>query len=77
MKDFLEEHFNALLITGLILVFVSLTLHIIHDTKDVGALQWVENLTGQFVSALLTLLVAKRITNGQDKPPTPPEAPKG
>jgi hypothetical protein len=77
MKAFIDEHFNTLLITGLILVFVGVTMHIIHDKGDGSNIQWIENLDGQFVSALLTLLVAKKVigSNGGPNPPSPPSAP--
>ena len=62
--DFGNEHFNVILVTLVLTILLALTLHIIHDAKDSGAIQWIENLTGQFASALLTLLVANKVMGG-------------
>jgi hypothetical protein len=75
--DFFNEHFNVILITLVLVITLSLTLHVIHHGGDASAVQWFENLTGQFASALLTLLVANKVMGGNNgpKPPEPPEPP--
>lgn len=62
--DFVNEHFNVILVFLVLIISLSLTLHVIHDGGDSSAIQWFENLTGQFASALLTLLVANKVMGG-------------
>jgi hypothetical protein len=61
--DYINEHFNVLLVTLVMVILLALTLHVIHDGRDTTSIQWFENLTGQFASALLTLLVANRMAH--------------
>lgn len=64
LLDFLNEHFNVLLVFLVLVLSLSITLHVIHHGADATAVQWFENLTGQFASALLTLLVANKVMGG-------------
>jgi putative effector of murein hydrolase LrgA (UPF0299 family) len=75
MKEFIDDHFNVLLVSSLLLLFMWFTLHILHH-GDAPAVQWIENLTGQFASTLFTLLVVKKVVDGKNgKPPTEPPKP--
>jgi hypothetical protein len=62
--DFGNEHFNVILVALVLTFLLAITLHVIHDGRDATAVQWIENLTGQFASALLTLLVANKVMGG-------------
>jgi fumarate reductase subunit D len=83
MLDFLKMHFDKLLLLALFCLCMGYTLHGMHRGFDDAFVNWAQNITGQVLAALLTLMVGTRLTarNGDHTypptPPTPPALPNG
>lgn len=68
----LWDHFDKLLVTFLIVIVGGMGIWLILHKADDAALQWIEELSGQLVSALLALLGAGKIAQAV-KPSLQPE----
>ena len=84
MRQFVDEHFNVLVLVTLFLCAGGVLLHVVHHTQDQATLNWLEHVSDQILAALLGMMTGYRLaqaangkppTNGT--PPTPPEAPNG
>ena len=64
MSDFLAEHFDKLLLTGLFLVLVGIVVHMTHDGRDVAALNWAREQASLIIGALLGLITGAVLRNG-------------
>ena len=80
MNEHFWQNFDKLLVTLLVLIFAGVGVWLILHKADDAALQWIENLSGQLVSALLALLGANKLAavikkpdppNGNGTPPVP------
>ena len=63
LKEFIDEHFNVLVLVGLFLSFAGIFLHVIHHSGDSTALNWTEHVADQILAALLGMMVG-RVTSG-------------
>lgn len=55
------DNFDKLLVTLLLLIIVGMAMWLVLRDASDSALQWIEGLAGQLVSALLALLGANKI----------------
>lgn len=83
MKEFIDEHFNVLILVGLLLTSGGVFLHVIHHSQDSTTLNWIEHVSDQILAALLGMMVGRATVNGNgttkpSQPVVPPasEAPK-
>lgn len=70
------QNFDKLLVTFLVLIFGAIGVWLILHRADDAALQWIENLSGQLVSALLALLGAGKLAAAITKKPDDAPEPK-
>ena len=76
MKEFIDTHFNVLVLVGLLLCGGMAFLHIIHHSTDTTALNWIEHVSDQILAALLGMMVGRAtITNGNGTSGTSPALP--
>ncbi len=80
--DFVKAQFDKLLLACLFVTCLLLTLHGFHHESDSGFVSWLENIDGQVLAALLTLMVGSRMTQrsndvskNNQNPPTAPSGP--
>lgn len=77
--DFLKQQFDKLLMSALFLIALLVGLHMIHHGTDGASVTWIENIVGQILASLLTLMVAHRIASPSAQngaaPPAPPSEP--
>ena len=71
MSDFLAEHFDKLLLTGLFLVLVGIVVHMTHDGRDVAALNWAREQASIIIGSLLGLITEAVLRNGTKGPNDP------
>lgn len=71
MKEFIDTHFNVLILVGLFIAGGGVFLHVIHHSADTTALNWIEHVSDQILAALLGMMVGKAVTNGNGAPPPP------
>jgi membrane protein implicated in regulation of membrane protease activity len=62
LREFMNSHFEKLLLSGLFLIAFGMTVHAMHYSIDASARAWLEQTTGQIIAALLTLMVGSRMT---------------
>lgn len=77
--DFLKSEFDKIMLCVLFFLTMGFLLHAIHHTTDGATITWLEDIVGQILAALLTLLVGARMqnrktdgSNGTTAPPAPP-----
>lgn len=75
IKDFIDTHFNVLVLVTLFLIFAGVFLHVIHHSTDTTALNWTEHVADQILAALLGMMVGRVMNNGNGAPPAPPPNP--
>ena len=54
--DFICDHFDKLLLTGIFLILVMLVVHMSHDQADAGAVNWAREAAGTVLGGLLGLI---------------------
>lgn len=59
-RDFVEKHFDKLFLGSLLGLLLRLLWHVYHHAAD--HTQFVENMSGQVLAALLTLITGARLT---------------
>lgn len=68
MREFIDEHFNVIILVGLLLAGGGVFLHVIHHSQDTAALNWIEHVSDQILAALLGMMVGRAATtNGTVK----------
>ena len=72
MMEHFWQNFDKLLVTFLLIVAGAIAVHLIHIQADDAAMQWIRELSGQLVSALLALLGANKLAAAlkKDEPVT-------
>jgi succinate dehydrogenase hydrophobic anchor subunit len=80
-RQFIDEHFTAIVLVLLFLTVLAVFFHAMHDPKDASALNWLEHMDDQILAALLGFLtgykvgVAAGTSKQAELPPAPPAAP--
>jgi hypothetical protein len=82
---FIEKHIDKLMLSGLFLIVLGTFMHFaraveFYATPDnathmQNVVNWLENITGQILAALLTLMVGRGMTSNQPPPNGPPPGP--
>jgi hypothetical protein len=77
MKDFLNNHFNALLLAGMVVFFSAVAIWTVRHAAPDDAFKWAAGLAGAAMGALLMLMRPQE--NARDvapsSPPKPPAPP--
>jgi len=61
--DFLKTNFDKILLVGLFLVMVGISEQAIHSPgTDMSSINWLENVDGQILAALLALMAGRAFT---------------
>lgn len=76
MKAFIIQQFDKLLLTGLLLLFTAVMLHVIHNAGDAKALDWAANAFSALLGALLGLITGARLASRAADAPKDEEQPK-
>jgi hypothetical protein len=61
LMDLLKTNFEKLGLSVLFLTCLAFVIHALHHGADAGVLIWIENLAGQILAALLTLMTGRRM----------------
>lgn len=61
LLDLTKLHFDKLLMTMLLIITYGFFLHTIHHGADAVTISWWENIIGQILAALLTMMVGSRL----------------
>ena len=64
MKDFLDAHFDKLLLVILFFVLLMVLLHMAHDGGDAADVGWAREEANLIIGALLGLVTGARMRNG-------------
>lgn len=62
LLEFCKQHFDKLLLTTILFGTMGFFLHVLHHGSDAVTTAWWENIIGQILAALLTLMVGSRLT---------------
>jgi hypothetical protein len=72
LRDFLNEHFNVLILVFLFVGAGAVLLHVVHHTQDQVTLNWLEHVSDQILAALLGMMTGYRIAQATNPTPPPP-----
>src|SRR5208337_2872680 len=72
--DHFWQNIDKFLATGLFLLTMLVGVHMVHHSADTASLAWIQDINKQLLSAVLTLLAARAMsnrapTNGNGNPP--------
>jgi hypothetical protein len=69
----IKANFDKLLLSALFLIGIGLFIFLVYhvDTVDASVLQWLEQIIGQILAALLTLSVGRALARTNDTTPPP------
>lgn len=70
--DFMNEHFNVLILVGLFVGAGFILLHVVHHTQDQTVLNWLEHVSDQILAALLGMMTGYRMAMAGQQPPASP-----
>lgn len=68
MRQFIDEHFNVLILVLLFIGAGSVLLHVVHHAQDQTVVNWLEHVSDQILAALLGMMTGYRL--GQNSAPT-------
>ena len=66
MKDWFIHNTDKLILLSLLLITLGLALALIFHHSDNSAVQWIENIVGQVLAALLTIMVGRTLASRKD-----------
>lgn len=68
MRQFIDEHFNVIVLVVLLIIGWALFIHVIHHTSDSPVLNWLEHQSDQVLAALLGMMVGRATVIRADGP---------
>ncbi len=69
MKDWFTHNTDKLMLLSLLLIVLGLAVALILRHSETSAVQWIENIVGQVLAALLTIMVGRTLATRKDDAP--------